>query len=120
MKPRKGEVLHLPIDDTRIAKRGRKMDLLSKIWDHKQQRFVRGHMVLTAAVLFRGVVLPVHMELWKPKRAAVGRSYRKIADMAADLIRVFRAPAGLRVRVLFDAYYLCPAVTGAAAERGFT
>ena len=119
MKPAKGEVLHLLLDDTRIAKRGRKMDLLSKMWDHKQQRFVRGHMVLTAAVLFRGVVLPVRMELWKAKKDA-GRSYRKITDMAAGLIRAFRPPAGLRVRVLFDAFYLCPAVTRAAEERGFT
>src|SRR5690349_5170733 len=51
MKPRAGEVVYLILDDNRIAKRGRKMDHVSKIWDHKQQRFVRGHIVLTAAVM---------------------------------------------------------------------
>ena len=35
MKPRRGEVLELLIDDTRIAKRGKKMACLSKIYDHK-------------------------------------------------------------------------------------
>ena len=34
MKPRRGEVIYLVIDDTRIPKRGRKMCGVSKIWDH--------------------------------------------------------------------------------------
>lgn len=68
MKPRAGEVVYLTLDDNRIAKRGRKMDYVSKVWDHKRQRFVRGHLVLTAAaVMFRGVVLPWRLDLWKPK-----------------------------------------------------
>src|SRR4051794_30374490 len=45
MRPRSGEALYLIIDDHRIAKRGRKMHGVSKIWDHKQQRFVHGHIV---------------------------------------------------------------------------
>jgi hypothetical protein len=119
MKPRPGEVLYLIIDDTRIAKRGRKMAWVSKIWDHKQQRFIRGHMVVTAAVQFRGVVLPWRFELWKPKRL-VGRTYRKTTQIAADLIRAFRAPRGVQVRVLFDAFYLSPVVTKACSDQCFT
>jgi hypothetical protein len=41
-KPLPGETIELILDDHRIAKRGRKMDRLSKIWDHKEQKFVRG------------------------------------------------------------------------------
>ena len=124
MKPQAGETVCLLLDDTRIAKRGSKMDRLSKIWDHKQQKFVRGHIVLTAAVVFRGVVLPWRLQLWKPKgqpASAYAPRYRKLTDMAAEMIRAFAPPvAGMKVRVLFDAFYLCPAVCHACQEKGFT
>jgi SRSO17 transposase len=118
MKPKADETVYLILDDNRIAKRGRKMDYLSKIWDHKQQRFVRGHIALVAAISFRGVVLPWRVELWKP-RGHGGGPYRKLTDMAAQLIKGFAAPAGLKVRVLFDAFYLCPTVTKACVSKGF-
>jgi SRSO17 transposase len=119
LRPRPGEVLELLIDDTRIAKRGKEMEHLSKLWDHKQQRFVTGHLVVCAAWRFRGVVIPWRFVLWRPK-ASAGRHYRKTTQIAADLVREMPEVPGLRVRVLFDAFYLCPAVTGACAARGFT
>ena len=120
MEPRPGEVAYLILDDTRIPKRGKKMARVSKIWDHKQQRFVRGHVALTAALLFRGVVLPWRVELWKPKGLPGPPRYRKLTDMAAAMVRAFDPPAGVKVRVLFDAFYLCPTVTRACAGKGFT
>jgi hypothetical protein len=94
---------------------------VSKIYDPKRQRFTRGHIVLTAAVAFRGVVLPWRIELWKPKGHPGPRRYRKITDMAAAMIKAFAAPAaGVKVRVLFDAFYLCPVVARACDSRGFT
>jgi len=120
MEPRPGEVAYLILDDTRIPKRGRRMGYVSKIWDHKQQRFVRGHVALTAALLFRGVVLPWRVELWKPKGLPGPPRYRKLTDMAAAMVRAFDPPAGVKVRVLFDAFYLCPTVTRACAGKGFT
>ena len=121
MRPRAGEVVHLILDDNRIAKRGRKMGYVSKIWDHKQQRFVRGHIALFAAVAFRGVVLPWKVELWKPK-GRPGPRYRKLTDMAAAMVKAFAAaaPQGVKVRVLFDAFYLCPQVARACEGNGFT
>jgi hypothetical protein len=68
MNSRRGETIFLVIDDTRIPKRGKKMFGVSKIWDHKQQRFVHGHIVVSAAVLFRGATLPWRFELWLAKR----------------------------------------------------
>jgi hypothetical protein len=120
MKPTPGEVAHLILDDTRIPKRGRKMQWVSKLWDHKRQRFVRGHIALTAAVLFRGVVLPWRVALWKPKGHPGEPRYRKLTDMAADMVEAFTPPAGVRVRVLFDAFYLCPQVARACGGKGFT
>jgi len=119
MKPRRGERIYLIIDDTRIAKRGKKMFGVSKIWDHKDQRFVHGHIVITAAILFRGVTLPWRFELWLPQRWAKA-SFRKSTEIAAQMIRTFEPPKGLKVRVLFDAFYLCPTVTKACETRGFT
>lgn len=119
MKPRPGEVLELLIDDTRIAKRGRRMEGARKMWDHTQQRFVRGHIVVTAALRFRGVVLPWAMQVWLPKHCA-GRSYRKTTEIAAELIERLPVPRQVKVRVLFDAFYLCPTVTKACERRGFT
>ena len=119
MRPRRGEFVELIIDDHRIAKRGRKMFGVSKIWDHKDQRFVRGHIVVAAAVRFRNVIFPWRFELWLPKSCGV-RRYRKTTQIAAEMIRAFQPPAGLRVRVLFDAFYLSPTVTKACENRGFT
>jgi hypothetical protein len=97
------------------------MGYVSKIWDHKQQRrFVRGHVASAAAVLFRGVVLPWRVELWKPKGHPGPRRYRKLTDMAAAMVEAFDPPEGVKVRVLFDAFYLCPRVARACEGKGFT
>jgi SRSO17 transposase len=119
MQPRVGEVVYLLLDDTRIEKRGKRMDAVSKIYDHKTRRFVHGQIVVTAALMFRGVVLPWRIELWLPKDFA-GAGYRKINQIAADMIRRFQPPQGLKTRVLFDAFYLAPNVVRACEERGFT
>jgi SRSO17 transposase len=118
-KPVPGETIELILDDHRIAKRGKKMDRLSKIWDHKEQKFVHGHIVLFAAVCFRGVVMPLRLHLWKPKGQS-GPRYRKLTDLAAQMIREFEVPAGLKVRVLFDAFYLSPVVVKACEKREFS
>jgi len=119
MKPQSGETVYLILDDTRLAKRGRKMGWVSKIWDHKEHKFIRGHIVLTAAIAFRGVVMPWRIDLWKPKNHP-GPRYRKLTNMAAAMIRALQVPTGVKVRVLFDAFYLCPTVTKACESKGFT
>jgi SRSO17 transposase len=119
LRVRKGDVLDLILDDTRCVKRGRKMADISKLWDQAHQRFGHGHAVLTAAVHVRGVTLPWALRVWQPKKVA-GAEYRKLTELAAEMISRFEPPRGVRVRVLFDAAYLCPHVTYACKERGFT
>ena len=119
MKPQAGEMVYLILDDHRMAKRGKKMARISKIWDHKSQKFVHGHIVLFAAICFRGVVLPWRLHLQKPKGQS-GPRYCKLTDLAAQMIRAFAPPQGVKVRVLFDAFYLCPTVTHACEKRGFS
>jgi len=118
MRPKAGEIIYLLLDDTRTGKRGKKMAYLSKIWDHTHQRYVRGHIVVTAAIMFRGVVFPWRFVLYKPRRYAKS-SYRKLTEIAAEIIGEFKPVADLKVRVLFDAYYLCPKVTKTCEIRGF-
>ena len=119
MNPQANEVIYLIIDDTRIEKRGRKMDAVTKIYDHKTLRFIRGHMVVTAALMFRGVVIPWKIDLWIPRDQA-GVAYRKINQIAAEMINQLLFPKGLKVRVLFDAFYLAMNVVRACESRGFT
>jgi SRSO17 transposase len=119
MKPQPGETVYLILDDTRLPKRGSKMGWVSKIYDHKEHKFVKGHIVLTAAIAFGGVVMPFRIELWKPK-GHPGPRYRKLTNMAAAMIKALQVPAGVKVRVLFDAFYLCPTVTKACESKGFT
>jgi SRSO17 transposase len=122
LQPRAGEWLYLLIDDTRIGKRGRHMPAVKKIWDHAEQRFVRGHIVITAAVVFRGLVLPWRFHLWLPKEycARKHRKFLKMTAIAAEIVRRFTPPKGVKVRVLFDAFYLCPSLTAACENRGFS
>ena len=94
MKPGKREVVYLLIDDTRKEKRGRQMAAVSKIYDHKSQTFIRGHMIVTAAIMFRGVVLPWKFQLWIPKDQA-GSQYLKTTQIAAQMINDLELPFDL-------------------------
>ena len=42
-----------------------------------------------------------------------------MTDLAAQMIKEFEIPAGLKVRVLFDAFYLSPVVVKACEKREF-
>lgn len=119
MKPGKREAIYFLIDDTRKEKRGRKMEAVSKIYDHKSQKFIRGHMIVSAAILFRGVILPWKFQLWIPKDQA-GNGYLKTTQIAAQMINELKLPMACKIRVLFDAFYLAPCVVAACKSRGFT
>ena len=95
------------------------MEAVSKIYDHKSQKFIRGHMIVSAAILFRGVILPWKFQLWIPKDQA-GDGYLKTTQIAAQMINEFNPHFNCRVRVLFDAFYLAPCVVAACKSRGFS
>lgn len=119
MKPGKREAIYLIIDDTRIKKRGKKMAAVSKIWDQKTHSFIHGHIVVSAAIQFRGVTIPWAIELWIPKVQSGGQ-YRRLTDIAVMLINRFPQLLQTKVRVLFDAAYLAIHVVKACESRGFT
>lgn len=118
MKPRRGEEVQLIIDDTRVLKRGKRMACLSKIYEYKTHRYGRGHIILIAAIRFRGITMPWRIVLWRPKAAGAG--YLKLTELAAEMVRQMPSFGRLRVRVLFDAFYLCPLMVQACNSRRFT
>ena len=67
------------------------MEAVSKIYDHKSQKFIRGHMIVTAAIMFRGVVLPWKFQLWIPKGQS-GNEYLKTTQIAAQMINDLDLP----------------------------
>lgn len=101
----------------RIAKRGRKAFGLSKIWGHRNQRFVHGSQRVSPAVLIRGVVFPWRFEFGLSMSCGA-RAYCKTTQIAADLITGFEPPGSPKVRMLVVAFWLYPTVTKACESAG--
>jgi Transposase DDE domain len=109
------------LDDSKKAKRGKAMEAVAKMKDPALDAYIRGHQYVCATLLFRQHVIPWGIRLYVKKEAcaAVGVPFQKTTQLAAQLIREFNAPAGVKVVVLFDAYYLCATVVKACREKRF-
>jgi SRSO17 transposase len=121
LRPSKGETISLVLDDSKKAKRGRTMDAVATMKDSTTDTYIRGHQYVCAIVVCRDHVIPFGIRLYV-KHAhgpALGLLFRKTTELAAQLSREFKAPTGVKVVVLFDAYYLCPTVVKACREQRF-
>jgi SRSO17 transposase len=121
LHPQRGEALYLLIDDSKQAKRGQHMDAVAKMKDPTTDAYIRGHQYVCGILVFRQQVIPWGIRLYVKQAhcGAVGVPFRKTTEMAAQLIREFKAPTGVKVMVLFDAYYLCHTVVKACREKHF-
>jgi SRSO17 transposase len=121
LHPRKDETLYLVIDDSKTAKRGIHMDAVAKMKDPVTEGYSQGHQYVCAIVRFRDHVIPYGIRLYVKREhcPALDLPFRTTTELAAQLIREFEAPAGVKVMVLFDAYYLCRVVVQACRERHF-
>src|SRR4029450_3728609 len=119
LHPGKGETIYLIIDDSKKAKRGQAMDAIAKMKDPTTDAYIRGHQYVCSTLLFRQHVIPWGIRLYVKQEAcaAVGVPFQKTPQLAAHLIREFHPPAGVKVVVLCDAYYLCPTVVKACREK---
>jgi len=119
--PAKGDTVYLIVDDSKLQKRGKTMEAVGYLHDPTTGRRVLAHQCVTAVIRYHGVVIPLGVRLYvKCEHApALGLPFRKTTQLAADLIREFEPPAGVKVVVLFDSYYLCPVVVSACREKGF-
>ena len=89
LKPQKNERIYLIIDDTKIEKRGTRMDGLGTYHD-TAKKHITGHDVVSAVLLFRGLVLPWAMDLHeakkKPRRCKLSVSnYRSALETVPDI-----------------------------------
>jgi hypothetical protein len=122
-----GDTLYVLIDDTQKRKRGKRMDAVCKLFLHAEKVYAKGHTIAACALVYRGVVIPYAVRLWAnqayckgPQKLAPDEpplKFRKLTQLAADMIAEVAPPSQGRVIVLFDSYYLCPAVTKALAAR---
>lgn len=121
-----GQAVNVIFDDTQKKKRGKQMDALSKIFLHAEKVYAQGHTILGCAIVYRDTVIPFAVRLWVPKSFAQQTQrrnydgdpleYRKLTELAAEIIHDLPLP---KATVLFDAYYLCPHVTEACADRQY-
>ena len=121
LNPRKGDVVEFILDDSKKQKRGKAMEAVNWIHDPLSGRSIKGHQYVTATLRFRGHTIPFGIRLYVKKEdcRSLKRKFKKTTQMAAELIGEFKPPAGVKVRVLFDSYYLCPVVVKACRKMGF-
>jgi hypothetical protein len=116
-----GDTLFLIIDDSKKQKRGKAMRAVGWIKDPLSGQMIKGHQYLTATIMGRGYTIPFGIRLYIKEQdcPALNRPFKKITQLAAELINEFKPPKGVHIRVLFDSYYLCPVVVKACRKKGF-
>lgn len=121
LHPARGETRYVIIDDSKPAKRGKTMDAVAKMKDPTTEAYIRGHQDVCAILVYRDHVIPWGIRLYvkKTQGPAVGVPLQQTTALAAQLIREVKAPTGVKVMVLFDAYYLCHTVVKACREQRF-
>ena len=97
------------------------MDGVAKMKDPTTDAYIRGHQYVCAILVYRDHVIPCGIRLYVKKEPckALGLPFQKTTELAAQLIREFQAPRGVKVMVLFAAYYLCHTVVQACGEQQF-
>jgi hypothetical protein len=117
-----GMAVDVIFDDTQKKKRAKQMDAVSKIFLHAEKIYAQGHTILGCAILY-----PYAVRVYVPKSFAEATrkacydgdavAYCKLTEMAAAIISDLPLA---KATVLFDAYYLCPAVTRACEAKTYS
>ena len=126
---KRGDTLYVILDDTQKRKRGKRMDAVCKLFLHAEKVYAKGHTIVGCALVYRGVVIPYAVRLWAnqaycqgPQELARGeerRKFRKLTELAADMVGEVLLPSPGKAIVLFDSYYLCPVVIRACEAKDF-
>jgi len=109
----------LIIDDTQTIKRAKKMQAVGKIHHHASGKYHMGHTIVKASLFYRGVTIPLGSWLYVKKEYAkeLKVPFQKLTELAGQIVRTAEVPEKFDVTVLFDAFYLSPAVVNACKAR---
>ncbi len=109
----------LIIDDTQTIKRAKKMQAVGKIHHHASGKYCMGHTIVKACLFYRGVTIPLGSWLYVKKEHVkeLKVPFQKLTELAGQIVRTAEIPEKFDVTVLFDAFYLCPAVVNACKAR---
>jgi len=109
----------LIIDDTQTIKRAKKMQAVGKIHHHASGKYHMGHTIVKACLFYRGVTIPLGSWLYVKKEHAkeLEVEFEKLTELAGQIVLDADIPDKFNVTVLFDAFYLCPAVVSACQKR---
>jgi SRSO17 transposase len=109
----------LILDDTQTLKRAKKMQAVGKIHHHATGKYAMGHTILKACLFYRGVTIPLGSWLYVKKEHAkeLEIPFQKLTELAGQIVLEAEIPDAFDVTVLFDAFYLCPAVVNACKRR---
>lgn len=119
---RKNEILYLIIDDTKVRKRGKRMETLHKVKDPATGRYFSGHTFVTAVLYARGVTIPFRIKTYHSADwcRREHRPYGKLTDHAVACVdELAGVSPGVRVVVLFDAFYACDKMFDACKKHRF-
>lgn len=116
---KKDRQLFFIIDETQVLKRARIMDAVGTVHLHSAGTYGKGHMILKACLYYRGITIPWGSWLYIKKEQAhkLHLPFRRLTELAAKAIQTAMLPSELNVTVLFDSFYLCPAVVNACQQR---
>jgi hypothetical protein len=121
LKLKKGETIYLIVDDSKKNKRGKVMDATGWVHDPLSGKSIWGHQYVKATIYARGITIPFAARLYVKKKDCpkLEVQFHKVTELAANIIKSFMVPKGLKTIVLFDTYYLCPTVTQVCKEKNF-
>jgi SRSO17 transposase len=97
------------------------MQAVGKIHHHASGKYCMGHTILKACLFYRGITIPLGSWLYIKKEHAkkLGVPFKKLTELAGQMILGAQIPGKFDVTVLFDAFYLCPAVVNACQKRNW-
>ena len=121
LKLTKKDTIYLTLDDSKKGKRGEKMDAIGWVYDPLIKKSTWGHQYVKATLRVRDITIPFGIRLYVKDKDSeeLNIEFKKLTELAAELIQSFTAPEGIPVIVLFDTFYLCPTVVKACREKGF-
>lgn len=115
------EVLYVILDDSKTAKRGKHVQAAFRLFDHTTGRFLWGHQFVCLTLLYRGITIPYAIELYRSKEDCQKRGlpFRKLTQIAEDLIATLPDFGVQQVYVLADTYYASKQIIRAVRAKGF-